>query len=138
MIEVDGIEWVDDSISTTPESALAAMAAFPHKDVILIGGGLDRGQQYSALGREAAARGAAVIGLPVTGERLIDAAVAAGISPDRAFTVPDMTAAVSAARRLASTNTAVLLTPAAPSYNTYRNFEERGDHFASLARASGK
>ena len=114
------------------------MAAFPHKDVILIGGGLDRGQQYSALGREAAARGAAVIGLPVTGERLIDAAVAAGVQPDRAFTVPDMTAAVSAARRLASTNTAVLLTPAAPSYNTYRNFEERGDHFASLARASGK
>jgi UDP-N-acetylmuramoylalanine-D-glutamate ligase len=28
----------------------------------------------------------------------------------------------------------VLLSPAAPSYNSYRNFEERGDHFATLAR----
>lgn len=128
-----GVEWVDDSISTTPESTLAAMAAYPDRDLILIGGGQDRDQDYAELGRVAAARNALVLGLPVTGSRFVAAARAAGVPGDRAVEVPDMEAAVHAARSFARPGAVVLLSPAAPSYNSYRNFEERGDHFAALA-----
>ncbi len=44
--EGDGVLWVNDSISTTPESTLAALASFPGREIVLIAGGQDRGQDY--------------------------------------------------------------------------------------------
>src|SRR5437588_3246682 len=85
--ERDGVLWVDDSISTTPESTLAALAAFPERDIVLIGGGQDRGQDYAALADELARRGATLVGLPSTGPRLVAAARAAGVPPARAIEV---------------------------------------------------
>ena len=131
--EHGGVAWVDDSISTTPESTLAALASFPDRAIVLIGGGQDRSQDYAELGRTLAARGAAVIGLPTTGARLVAAARAAGVPHERAIEARDMVAAVARAAELAGAGGAVLLSPAAPSYDSYRNFEERGDHFRALA-----
>jgi UDP-N-acetylmuramoyl-L-alanine---L-glutamate ligase len=130
--ERDGVIWVDDSISTTPESTLAALASFPEHEIILVGGGQDRDQDYSALGRMLAQRDAIVLGLPVTGSRLVAAARQAGIDAARAVEVDDMKTAVSLARTSARPGTAVLLSPAAPSYNAYSNFEERARHFRVL------
>jgi UDP-N-acetylmuramoyl-L-alanine---L-glutamate ligase len=156
--EEDGIRWVDDSISTTPESTLAALSSFPECEIVLIAGGQDRDQDYSALGRALAERGAVVVGLPDTGSRLIAAAHEAGLSEDRAIEVEDMESAVLRARAFAEARTetrtgpgtqtgpgsprepgsrtgmgtTVLLSPAAPSYNAYLNFEERARHFRAL------
>ncbi|HYM56063.1 MAG TPA: UDP-N-acetylmuramoyl-L-alanine--D-glutamate ligase [Solirubrobacteraceae bacterium] len=130
--EREGVLWVDDSISTTPESTLAALASFPGRDVVLIGGGQDRGQDYAELGRALAERKAAVVGLPSTGPRLIAAAREAGVPPVRAIEASDMAAAVALASSLASPGAVVLLSPAAPSYDNYRDFEERGECFRAL------
>jgi UDP-N-acetylmuramoylalanine--D-glutamate ligase len=124
-----GVVWVDDSISTTPESALAALASFPDRELVLLAGGQDRGQDYSALGRQLAERGACVVGLPVTGPRLLAAARRAGVPASRVVEADGMEAAVELARGLARAGSAVLLSPAAPSYNAYSSFEERGRHF---------
>jgi UDP-N-acetylmuramoylalanine--D-glutamate ligase len=134
----DGVLWVDDSISTTPESALAAIESYPDRDVVLLGGGQDRGQDYAVLARALAERGATVLGLPTTGARLVGAARAAGIPDDRALLVAGVPEAVAHARRVAAPGTVVLLSPAAPSYDTYKNFQERGDHFRALAIASSR
>ncbi|HEX8104988.1 MAG TPA: UDP-N-acetylmuramoyl-L-alanine--D-glutamate ligase [Solirubrobacteraceae bacterium] len=128
-----GIEWVDDSISTTPESAAAALDAYAGRPLVLIAGGLDRDQEYGALGTAVARRDAALIGLPTTGGRLLAAARAAGLAPERTVAAADMDAAVAAARRFAAPGTVGLLSPAAPSYHANRSFEERGAHFAALA-----
>jgi UDP-N-acetylmuramoylalanine--D-glutamate ligase len=129
VVDRDGVVWVDDSISTTPESTLAAMQSFADRAIVLIAGGQDRSQDYSLLANELAARDAAVIGLPTTGARLIDAARAAGVPEVRAVEARDMQAAVTLARTFSGPDSAVLLSPAAPSYNTYVNFEQRGDDF---------
>ncbi|MBJ7469824.1 MAG: UDP-N-acetylmuramoyl-L-alanine--D-glutamate ligase [Solirubrobacteraceae bacterium] len=129
-----GVEWVDDSISTTPESAAAALASFAGQPVILIGGGFDRGQDYTALGTAIAAAGARVLALPVTGERLADAVRAAG---GQATNVRDLPAAVAAAHAAAEPGTVVLLSPAAPSFNSHADFQERGSHFRELAASLG-
>ncbi|MDA0179971.1 UDP-N-acetylmuramoyl-L-alanine--D-glutamate ligase [Solirubrobacter phytolaccae] len=134
--EAGGVRWVDDSISTEPEAAKFAIESFPDADIVLIGGGFDRAQDYAALGVTLAARGARVLALPDTGARLVDAAWAAGVPHDRATLVSDLEAAVAAARAVARPGTVVLLSPAAPSFNTHKNFAVRGDHFAELARAS--
>ncbi|MFN2629241.1 MAG: UDP-N-acetylmuramoyl-L-alanine--D-glutamate ligase [Gaiellaceae bacterium] len=133
--ERDGVLWVDDSISTTPESTAAALESLGGRDVVLIGGGHDRGQDYAELGRTLSTRGAAVIGLPVTGARLVAAARAAGVAHARAVEAVDMEAAVATARDLARPGVAVLLSPGAPSYGVYRDFVARGQHFRRLIGA---
>lgn len=134
--EQDGVVWVDDSISTTPESAIAAIESFPDRKIVLIGGGQDRGQDYTELARVLARRDAIVIGLPTTGPRLVAAARKAGLPFDRGFEATALPAAVDRARALAGVGSAVLLSPAAPSYDTYRDFEERGDDFRSLVMST--
>ncbi len=130
--ERDGVAWVDDSISTTPESTLAALQAFAGRDVVLLAGGQDRGQDYTELGAALARRGAAVVGMPTTGERAVAAARRAGVPADRAVAAADLAGAVEAARALARPDGVILLSPAAPSYDRFRNFEERGDQFRAL------
>jgi UDP-N-acetylmuramoyl-L-alanine---L-glutamate ligase len=136
VLERDGVTWVDDSISTTPESAIAALASFPGREVVLIGGGQDRGQDYDELGRAIAERGAAVVGVPSTGGRLVAAARAAGVSQERAVEAPDLAHAVELARGLVRAGGAVLLSPAAPSYDFFRDFVERGGRYRDLVHES--
>jgi UDP-N-acetylmuramoylalanine--D-glutamate ligase len=131
--ESGGLLWVDDSISTTPESTLVALDSFPGRGIVLLAGGFDRGQDYTELGAALAARGVTVIGMPTTGGELIAAARAAGAAPERSIEVADLKAAVAVARDLAEPGSVVLLSPAAPSYDRFRNFEERGERFRSLA-----
>lgn len=127
--ESDGVVWLDDSISTTPESTIAALEGLGGRDVVLIGGGYDRGQDYSELGQVLSRRGAAVVGLPVTGARLVAAARAGGVTKARAVEAPNMEGAVVAARALVTPEAAILLSPAAPSYGLYQDFIARGQHF---------
>jgi UDP-N-acetylmuramoyl-L-alanine---L-glutamate ligase len=129
-----GLTWVDDSISTTPESALAALASFPGRPLVLLGGGQDRGQDYTALGTELARLGATLVAMPSTGPRLLAAAREAGLPAARALAAEDLSGAVAIARELAVPGAVVLLSPAAPSYDRFRDFEERGERFAALAR----
>lgn len=101
--------------------------------MILIGGGQDRGQDYARLGRVVAEGSVSVIGVPSTGSRLTAAARDAGTPPARAIDAADMREAVARARALARPGGVILLSPAAPSYDNYADFEERGELFRALA-----
>ena len=135
VIERDGVRWVNDSISTTPESTLAALASFPGREVVLLGGGQDRGQDYGELAVTLAQLGAMVVGLPSTGARLLEAVTAAGIPTSHTLAASDLAEAVGLAHSRAAPGSVVLLSPAAPSYDHYRNFEERGERFRALVLA---
>jgi UDP-N-acetylmuramoylalanine--D-glutamate ligase len=137
-ISENGVEWVDDSISTTPESTIAALEAFEQRPVILIAGGQDRGQDHEQLAQVIARRPqiTTLIALPDTGPRLVQAARAHGHSEARMSTAGDMRDATAQAAKLAQAGSVVLLSPAAPSYNAYKDFEQRGDDFAAHARAA--
>jgi UDP-N-acetylmuramoyl-L-alanine---L-glutamate ligase len=130
----EDVLWVDDSIATEPYAARFAIESFPRRPIVLIGGGYDRGQDYAALGALLAARDAVVLGLPATGARLVEAARAAGVPEARARIVPDLPAAVAAARAAVRPGAVVLLSPAAPSFTTHTSYAVRGDHFRDLAR----
>ncbi len=133
--DVGGVEWIDDSISTTPESTIAALEAFADRPVVLIAGGSDRDQDYSGLGAILAGRTAEthLILLPDTGILIGETAASHGFGPDRMSTAGDMREATQLARRLVAPGGVVLLSPAAPSFSQYANFEERGNDFAALA-----
>lgn len=127
-----GLRFVDDSIATTPESTLAALKSFPETKIVLIAGGYDRKQDYTELADFVVRKGIQVVTLPPTGERL-----ARMIREKGGFAVEatDMTNAVESAAKAANAGDLVLLSPAAPSYGVYKNFEERGDIFAQCVAA---
>jgi UDP-N-acetylmuramoylalanine--D-glutamate ligase len=130
-----GRTWVDDSISTTPEATIAAIRSFPSSIVTVIAGGFDRGQRYTDLARALSSHrpSATAIALPPTGARLVSAleSVDAGVP---AYSAVDLEHAVALATEATPQGGVVLLSPGAPSYGAYRNFEERGNHFARLVR----
>ncbi|MGH7869669.1 MAG: UDP-N-acetylmuramoyl-L-alanine--D-glutamate ligase [Candidatus Dormibacteraceae bacterium] len=128
-----GVEWIDDSISTTPESTIAAIHALPERPLVLIGGGYDRQQDYRALAVVLASRDVVIIGLPSTGTRLVRAARDAGVAVQRLIESPNLEAAVDLARDHARPGGVILLSPAAPSFGQFSSFEERGRRFTELA-----
>src|SRR6516165_3436852 len=133
-----GVLFVDDSISTIPESTLAALAVYTGRDITLIVGGYDRGIDYGKL-LEAFSTGAAkaVICLGDSGRRLYDhvrsVSKPAGCLPFPIHLAGSMEDAVSYATRVTPPGGVVLLSPAAPSYGHYRNYIERGRDFAARA-----
>lgn len=130
---IGDLVFVDDSISTTPEATHAALDAYFGRKIALIAGGFDRQQNYEELATLLAPSGVShLVVLPETGERL--ALAAKREAPETEIIhAPDLEEAMKAlAIRRAHFNT-VLLSPAAPSYNQFKNFAERGDKFTALA-----
>ncbi|MGB3339626.1 MAG: UDP-N-acetylmuramoyl-L-alanine--D-glutamate ligase [Devosia sp.] len=127
--------FVNDSISTTPEATKAALAAYRGFRLALIAGGHERQQDYSELATLLAGYGVTTLAcLPVTGARLAGATriVAPHIT---VLAEPDLEAAMQALHRHRHAYDAVILSPGAPSYNQFKNFEERGLRFVGLALA---
>jgi UDP-N-acetylmuramoylalanine--D-glutamate ligase len=136
--EIGGVLFVDDSISTIPESTLAALAVYAGRDITVILGGHDRGIDYGKL-VENAVTGAAksIICLGDSGERIYSSARALASRRDgvtcKIHRARSMAAAVAYARKVTAPGGVVLLSPAAPSYGQYRDYIERGRDFAAEA-----
>jgi len=129
-----GIRWINDSISTAPEAAAAALEAFGDEVATYVGGGADRGFDFAPLARALVSRGIPHVLLVPPGAPRMLAAIEA-FDPGAATRVrvcADLAEAVSEARRLTPPGRIVLFSPASPSYGAFRNFEERGDAFRGL------
>jgi UDP-N-acetylmuramoylalanine--D-glutamate ligase len=134
--EIDGVRYVNDSIATTPERALAGIRSYDEPLVLLLGG-KDKDLPKDELAQEALRRCHGVVFFGADGA-LLEAAVeanAAFVPPeDRPTTVRVVTLAeaVHEARDLAAAGDVVLLSPACTSFDAYANFEERGEEFRRL------
>ena len=126
---VNGAEYINDSISTIPEAAIAAVKAFDNTDCLILGG-MDRGIPYDILG-DFLNTGIVenVILLPDSGERI--GALITNLEVN-VIHARDMEQAVREAAKCEKRR--VILSPAAASYGFYKNFEERGRHFKQLIK----
>ena len=136
--EVGGVLFVDDSISTIPESTLAALAVYAGRDITVILGGHDRGIDYGKLAEKTVTGAAkAIVCLGDSGERIYSLARAAAARRDdvtcKIYLARSMGDAVAYARQVTPSGGVVLLSPAAPSYGQYRDYIERGRDFAAKA-----
>jgi len=133
--EAGGVRFYNDSVSTTPESSVAALAAFT-EPIVLIAGGKDKGINYTHFAREVARRTRFVALLGATAPRLaqlIEEQTRAGERPVVGL-AGSLAEAVDEARRVARPGDVVLLSPGFSSLDMFRNFEERGDLFRKLLR----
>ncbi|MCA1595424.1 MAG: UDP-N-acetylmuramoyl-L-alanine--D-glutamate ligase, partial [Chloroflexi bacterium] len=133
---VNGVEYYDDSISTVPEAAIAAMDTFAGRPVVLLAGGHNRGVDYGILARALLEREVrAVILFRPTGETIAKELDRIGGERQPArFLVETMSEAVEIACQTAQPGDVVLLSPASASYGRYRDFRERGDQFQAEVR----
>jgi UDP-N-acetylmuramoylalanine--D-glutamate ligase len=132
--EIGGVLWVDDSISTTPQSAMAAIETYAGRRITIILGGFDRGIAYDELARFLVERRVeVVVTMPEAGRRIAAELRVTGGSLPELFEVADLEEAVVVARDATRPGGVVLLSPAAPSYGAFKNFEERGEAFVRAA-----
>lgn len=129
-----GIKWYDDAIATIPRAVECAVDALGDVDTLLIGG-MDRGLDYTAFTDYLA--GCYVpnlVCLPETGHAIGNALIRQSCGK-HVFLAEDMEQAVQMANQITRPGKSCLLSPAASSYNVYRNFEEKGNDFQRHVRA---
>ncbi len=125
------IDFYNDSISTVPQSTIAAVKSVENVDMLILGG-FDRGLDYTAL----------VDFLPETGikyffflgkagERMLKLFNIRGNNKNL-YPVEDLAAVFHRLQSLRDVS-CCLLSPAAASYDQFHNFEHRGDLFKKLA-----
>jgi UDP-N-acetylmuramoylalanine--D-glutamate ligase len=125
-----GIKFVDDSISTIPEATIAALKTFQQDKIFLLLGGFDRQQDYTSLVNFMTTQKnlQKIFLLGQTGKRL------SPLLPNSNY-FDSLQELVKTLRTYDLSHITVLLSPAAPSFDMFRNFEERGDIFQQLMQS---
>lgn len=131
----DGIDYYDDSISTTVQSSISAIESIENAGTILLGG-MERNLVYDELiDYLVGSKLDRIVFMYSSGKRMYDMYKAATVNCDDApecYYALDLNEAVKNAVAYAKEGSAIILSPAAASYDHFKNFEERGDIFKSL------
>ena len=137
---VDGVEFVDDSLSTNVLPTVAAVSVFPDRPVALLVGGFDRQIDYTPLAVHLSSRQAPllVLALPDNGDRIREA-IESVAQPPTVTVEPssDLEQAVRRGFEWSRPGGVVLLSPAAPSFGRYANYAARSDAFRLAMEACG-
>jgi UDP-N-acetylmuramoylalanine--D-glutamate ligase len=135
--EIDGVTYVNDSKATNSAAAAAAIRSFDGGVRVILGGSL-KGGDFAGLVEPVVERAAAAYLIGEAAER-IEAELApaweAGVEHRRYSGLAD---ALRAAAEEASAGDVVLLAPACASFDAYRDYEERGEHFRALVEELGR
>ncbi len=132
--EVRGVRYYDDSFSTTPETAIAAIEAFTDPEILILGGS-HKGSDFTELGRVISERQniKAIIGI---GAEWIN--IKSKIKNQKSKIIEgcqSMEEVVQRASETAELGDVVLLSPACASFGMFKNYKERGELFKSAVNS---
>jgi UDP-N-acetylmuramoylalanine--D-glutamate ligase len=128
--DLKGVHYYNDSKGTNVASTIKALESFSER-LVLIAGGLGKGQDFTPLADAARGRVAHAVVIGQDGPKVAAAlaAVRIPVSP-----TVSLEAALHAARAVAQPGDVVLLSPACASFDMFHNFEHRGDVFRGLVQ----
>jgi len=136
VMEKDSVKWYNDSIASSPTRTIAGLKSFNQK-VILLAGGYDKNLDYAPLAPYILDKVKTLILMGKTASK-IENAVRKEIKEKGAetnidiITLSSMEECVSYANSIAKSDDIVVLSPASASFDMYKNFEVRGNHFKEL------
>ncbi len=128
--EVSGVRYYDDSFSTTPETAIAAIEAFKNPEILILGGS-SKGSDFTALGRviSSAKNIKAIIGIGKEWDKIKSKIKNQKSKILLVEGAKDMKTIVAAASKIAAPGDVVLLSPACASFDMFKNYKDRGEQF---------
>lgn len=130
---IDGVEYINDSKGTNPDSSIKALETYD-KNVILIAGGYDKKSDFDGFIKLFEGRVKMAIFMGVTKEQL---AKTCDKNNFKNYIYKEtMKEAVEFAKSIALKGDTVLLSPACASWGMYNNYEERGDDFKNIVRGN--
>lgn len=129
--EIDGVRWVNDSKGTNVDATLKSLEGFASGSVILILGGKDKAGEFERMRDLVRDKARCVLTIGAAAGR-IESALSGSTE---IVPLKTMDQAVRWAAKNAKRGETVLLSPACASFDQYRNFEHRGQHFEELVRA---
>jgi len=128
--EVNGVKYYDDSFSTTPETAIAAIEAFTQSEILILGGSSKKAD-FTELGKviRLAKNIKAIIGIGVEWDEI--KYQISNIKSQILFIegAENMYQVVQAASKIAQAGDVVLLSPACASFGMFKNYKDRGEQF---------
>ena len=138
--EHKGVRWYNDSISTAPERLVAALRAF-EAPIVLLAGGRDKHLPWDEAVDLMLEKARCVVLFGevadlIAGQIEVRQTRAGGrLGAPRVDRCKSLEHAVEAAAGIAQPGDVVLLSPGGTSFDAYRDFEERGEHFRQLVEA---
>lgn len=130
--EKNSVKYYDDSIATTPGSAIAALASFNEPKIIILGG-KDKGADYDELIESCARSMATVVAIGANGPTIAKLCEEAGVACVEES--GDMAKIVNRAAEIAAPGTVVLLSPAASSFDMFKSYVDRGNQFITAVES---
>lgn len=128
------IDFYNDSIATSPAAAAAAIKAFPNNNIILLAGGFDKNLDYAPLAKALRKSGVRLAVLYGQNKKKIQKALHSTGVPVKL--VSNLKEAVKFAYQNAEklAQAVILLSPAAASFDQFRDYADRGEKFKALVR----
>lgn len=126
---VNDVEYYDDSIATTPTSAVAALRAFANKPKVIILGGSFKGSDFTELARELLNHDVEAVLIGQEAETIAHACETAGFKNYEIMQEATAELFTKRAAELAKPGSVVLLSPASASFDLFKNYADRGDQF---------
>ncbi|MDO8686887.1 MAG: UDP-N-acetylmuramoyl-L-alanine--D-glutamate ligase [Candidatus Berkelbacteria bacterium] len=128
--EVNGVKYYDDSFSTTPETAIAAIKAFKNPEILILGGS-SKGSDFTELGQVIfdAKNIKAIIGIGLEWQRIKAQFQISNFKFPIIEGLKDMRSIVQKAAEMAEMGDVVLLSPACASFDMFKNYKDRGEQF---------
>jgi len=131
--ELNGVKYYNSSIDSSPTRTIAALNAFSQK-LIVIAGGYDKNLPTQPLGNVFNEKVKACVLMGDTMPRIMNTLIEANYK-GRVLKAECMEEAVEKATDIAKAGDIIILSPAAASFDKYKNFMERGKHFKSIVNA---
>ena len=127
----DGVRYYNDSIASSPSRTIAGLRSFDQK-VILIAGGYDKKVPYDMLGPEICKHVSKLFLNGATARQIREAVEACAEEKPEIVMCENFEAAAYSAVAAAKAGDVVLMSPASPAFDQFKNFMVRGDFFKKL------
>ena len=135
MRTVDGVEWYNDSASTSPTRGISALNAFKDREIVLIAGGADKNLDYTPIGKPIVDNVKCLILIGQTANKIYEA-----VKKELEYQHKEMDIhmcetfeqSMKLAKRVAKPGQIVLFSPASTSFDMFKDMYDRGNQFKDM------